>query len=111
MPVIQCPMGDNGICQQPGPSEQAPAAVVTEGNISLLSQSLVNRLFPDGLPLNPEQAFQIEGITKDKYMTEILDSIFRPDLSKLQQTLMSTIGDSDGVLVPCSCGHLFVYRM
>lgn len=107
MPVVRCPQGDNGLCFRPDGSTPVPTVLVSQGEISLLSHSLTTQLFPDGIKVDSSRALLVGEYSDEAFKDEIYDSVFQPEPSRLQLAIQETMGDDDGILVLCSCGHVF----
>lgn len=111
MAVVPCRRNDGGLCKEPDLADSAPAALVMEGNISLVSQPLINRLFPDGFELESGNGVFLAEMSDEQYTANVYEAMFTPDRTPLQYALLEAIGDDDGVLVACDCGHRYVYRI
>jgi hypothetical protein len=111
MAAIPCRLNDGGLCHDPNQARSTPTVLVTEGNISLLSQPMVNRIFPEGLQLEPSDSRALLEVPDERFVADMIDSVLLPEVSQLQIAVMDAIGQDDGVIVSCSCGHRWVYRI
>ncbi|WP_405761848.1 hypothetical protein [Streptomyces sp. NBC_00045] len=112
MAVVPCRHNDGGLCNEPDSVGSAGATVlVTQGNLSLLSQPLVDQLFPEGIHLKEDRFVTELTMPQDVFMAEVFQSIFSPEQSKLQRDVVREIGEGDGVIVLCDCDHMYLYKI
>lgn len=112
MAVVPCRHNDGGLCNEPDPLGRAGATVlVSQGNLSLLSEPLAGQLFPEGVRLEAERFVTEINMSQEKFMQEVFESVFSPEPSNLQRTMVRAIGQDDGVIVLCDCDHMYLYKI
>lgn len=112
MAVVPCRHKDGGLCNEPDPVGRAGATVlVTQGNLSLLSEPLADQLFPEGIDLKEEKFVTEINMSQEAFMAEVFKSVFSPEPSNLQRSMVSAIGQGDGVIVLCDCDHMYLYTI
>lgn len=117
MTSVPCPQNDGGLCNVPD-----PAVLISDGEFSLIRAKAVLRLYPDIESRTPRQVELQESI----HYAELVQSVAKVltpapavagfgEAEDYQQQLAtrtldavaSAVGSTNGILVNCSCGHLF----
>lgn len=117
MASVPCPQKDNGICNIPD-----PAVVISHGEFSLIRAKTVRRLYPD---LNLRVAHRVHLASTINYNELVLhvaksltpqtaiagetdfDEVESYESAHLLETVSAAVGSRNGVIVNCSCGHVF----
>ncbi len=98
MQTFACPHGD-GSCSAPD-----PAVVVTRGLLSLVRTDVLDRLLTEMVLV--EQLLPIE-LSYDEVRELAVEQLQSPrDEAELVENEMST---DDGIIVQCSCGHIWLW--
>lgn len=114
---VPCPQKDGGLCNVPD-----PAVVISDGEFSLIRAKAVRRLYPNIESRTPREVHLPESIRYDELVHSVARSL-TPEAAiagsgeaedyegqfnaRILDTVASAVGFSNGILVNCSCGHMF----
>jgi hypothetical protein len=118
MTSVPCPQQDGGLCNVPD-----PAVLITDGEFSLIRSKALLRLYPSIESRIPQEVYLGERIhyqeiiqSVAKILTpevatagygEVEDYESRSAATRILETVSTAVGSHDGILVNCSCGHIF----
>lgn len=117
VPSVPCPQHDGGLCNVPD-----PAVLISDGEFSLIRAKTVPQLYPDIESRIPQEVQLRESIHYNEIVKSVAESLTpaaaiagtddvdeygpRPS-GHILDAVASAVGSSSGILVNCSCGHLF----
>jgi hypothetical protein len=114
---VSCPQGDGGLCAVPD-----PAVMVADGEFSLVGAKAVRLLYPDIDSREPERIHLTESVDYRELVQNVArilapepavagfgeaDDHQRQAGARMLEAVASAVGSTSGILVHCSCGHLF----
>lgn len=114
---VSCPQGDGGLCNVPD-----PAVMVADGEFSLVGAKAARLLYPDIDSREAEQVHLTESVNYRELVQNVAralapepavagfgesDDYQRRAGDRMLEAVASAVGSTNGILVSCSCGHLF----
>ena len=114
---VPCPQKDGGLCNVPD-----PAVVISDGEFSLIRAKAVRRIYPNIESRTPRKVRLQEPIHYDELVRSVVESLasevtiadsgeaegYEPQFgAHILDAVASAVGADNGILVNCSCGHIF----
>jgi hypothetical protein len=118
MTSVSCPQQDGGLCNVPD-----PAVVISDGEFSLIRSSALLHLYPNIESRSPREVRLEEGIHYNEIVRSVAESL-KPEVAtagygeagnyesqsaatRILEAVASAVGSNNGILVNCSCGHVW----
>ena len=118
MTSVPCPQQDGGLCNVPD-----PAVVVADGEFSLIRSKALRSLFPGIEQSTPREVYLEEPIHYHEIVQSVAKSLTpevetagygeaedyesRSAATRILEVVARAVGSNNGILVNCSCGHIF----
>jgi hypothetical protein len=118
MTSVPCPQRDGGLCDVPN-----PAVLVADGEFSLIRSKALLRLYPNIESRTPREVQLEEPISYDALVWSVASNLTpavaiagageaedydrQSAAAHILDVVASAVGSSNGILVNCSCGHIW----